>query len=129
MPQMTAYFLLQGQRGGCSKIRDEGVPKPYSHIYLILLWLSTTHRPPLCRAREKKGDDSDPPKKWGVMRPRVGVQCGTPTRVSQGVAIVGIYPCGKARNSPPEGVLTEGRQTYEMAVAPVGKNPLSPRPG
>ena len=30
------------------------------------------------------------------MRPRVGVQCGTPTRVSQGVAIVGIYPCGKA---------------------------------
>ena len=31
------------------------------------------------------------------MRPRVGVQCGTPTRVSQGFAIVGIYPCGKAR--------------------------------
>ena len=33
-----------------------------------------------------------------------------------GVALVLIYPCGKARNSPPEGVLTEGRQTYEMAV-------------
>ena len=25
------------------------------------------------------------------------MQCGTPTRVSQGVAIVGIYPCGKAQ--------------------------------
>ena len=94
---MTAYFLLQGQRGGCSKIRDEGVTKPYSYIFLILLWLSPTHRPPLCRARKKEGDDSDPPKKRGVMRPRVGVQCGTPFRVSQGVAIVGIYPCGKAR--------------------------------
>ena len=35
------------------------------------------------------------------MRPRVGVQCGTPSRGSQGVAIVGIYPSGKARNPPP----------------------------
>ena len=94
---MTAYFLSQGQRVGCSKIRDEGVPKSYSNISLILLWLSHTHRPPMCRARKKEGDDSDPPQKWGVMRPRVGVQCGTTTRVSQGVAIVGIYPCGKAR--------------------------------
>ena len=98
MPQMTAYFLLHVQRGGCSKIWDEAVTKPYSHISLILLWLSPTHRPTLCRARKKEGDDSDPPKKWGGMRSRVGVQCGTPTRVSQGVALVGIYPCGKARN-------------------------------
>ena len=97
LPQMTAYFLPQGQRGGGSKIRDEGVAKSYSHISLILLWLSPTHRPQLCRARKKEGDDSDPPKKWGVMWPRVGVQCGTPSRGSQGVAIVGIYPCGKAR--------------------------------
>ncbi len=63
MPQVTAYFLLQGQRGGCDKIRDEGVTKPYSHISLSLLWLYHTHRPPLCRARKKKGDDSDPPQK------------------------------------------------------------------
>ena len=26
---------------------------------------------------------------------------------------------------PPEAALKEGTQTYEMAVAPVGKNPLS----
>ena len=31
------------------------------------------------------------------------------------VAIVLIYPCGKARKAPPEGALKEGRQTYEMA--------------
>ena len=40
--------------------------KHYSHIYLILLWLYHTHRPPLCRARKKEGDDSDPPQKWGL---------------------------------------------------------------
>ena len=45
-----------------------------------------------------------------------------------GVALVLIYPCGKAWNSPQEGALKEGRRTYEMAVAPVGKNPLSPLP-
>ena len=45
------------------------------------------------------------------------------------VALVLIYPCGEAWNKPPEGALKEGIQTYEMAVAPVGKNPLSPRPG
>ena len=85
---------------------------------------------PRCTERgEKEGDDSDPPQKWGVMRPRVGVQCGTPSRGSQGVAIVGIYPCGKAWNSPLEGALKEGTQTCENGGTPVGKNPLSPRPG
>ena len=90
-------FFVTRSEGGCDKIRDEGVTKSYSHISLILLLLSPIDRPLLCRARKKEGDDSDPPKKRGVMRPRVGVQCGTPTRGSQGVAIVGIYPCGKAR--------------------------------
>ena len=35
----------------------------------------------------------------------------------------------KAQNSPPGAALKEGRRTYEMAVVPVGKNPLSPRLG
>ena len=56
-------FFVTGTKGGCDKIRDEGVTKPYSHISLSLLWLYHTHRPPLCRARKKKGDDSDPPQK------------------------------------------------------------------
>ena len=51
-----------------------------------------------------------------------------PLSLRQGVAIVLIYPCGKARSSPLAAALTEGRRTYEMAVAPVGKNPLSPLP-
>ena len=58
-------FFVTGTKGWCSNIRDEGMTKSYSNIYLILLWLSTTHRPPLCRARKKEGDDSDPPQKWG----------------------------------------------------------------
>ena len=30
-------FFVTGTKGGCDKIRDEGVTKPYSHISLILL--------------------------------------------------------------------------------------------
>ena len=41
------------------------------------------------------------------MRPRVAVMRNMPLHRSQGVAIVGIYPCGKARDSPQKGVLTE----------------------
>ena len=33
-----------------------------------------------------------------------------------GVALVLIYPCGKAQNSPPGGALKEGRRTYVQAV-------------
>ena len=39
-----------------------------------------------------------------------------------GVALVLIYPCGKAWNSPPEGALKEGTQTYEMAVRQWARN-------
>ena len=35
------------------------------------------------------------------MRPRVAVMRNMPLHRPQGVAIVGIYPCGKAWNSPP----------------------------
>ena len=34
------------------------------------------------------------------MRPRVAARCGTPYTGPQGVAIVGIYPCGKAWKTP-----------------------------
>ena len=37
------------------------------------------------------------------MRPRVAARCGTPYTGPQGVAIVGIYPCGKARKRRPGG--------------------------
>ena len=46
------------------------------------------------RTREKGWDESDPPKKWGV-------------------ALVLIYPCGKAQNSPPGAALKEGESSSE----------------
>ena len=65
MPQMTAYFLPQRQKGGCDTIPAQGVATPHSFILLITLLLSTTTRPPACRTGEKGGDESDPQKKWG----------------------------------------------------------------
>ena len=56
----------------------------------------------LCRTGKKEGDESDPPKVGGhVTRSR----CAVHTHLSGPmlVALVLIYPCGKARNSPPEG--------------------------
>ena len=38
----------------------------------------------------------------------------------QGVAIVGIYPCGKAQNSPAGAALKARRRTYENGGTPVG---------
>ena len=77
-------FFAPGLEGGCGKILAQGVAKSYSFISLIPLLLSHVNRPTPCRSRKIGEDDSDPPEKRGVMRPRVGVQCGTPSRVSQG---------------------------------------------
>ena len=62
--------LERSQQGGCSKIRSRDVPKPFFTISLILLWLSPTNRPRLCRSRKIRGDDSDPPQKRGPLRPQ-----------------------------------------------------------
>ena len=54
-----------------------------------------------CRTGEKDGDESDPPKKWGG---HVTLDSGTVEHASirpHGVALVLIYPCGKARKQPP----------------------------
>ena len=53
---------------------------------------------------EKSGKTiATPPETGGGMRPRVAARCGTPYTGPQGVAIVGIYPCGKARKRRPGG--------------------------
>ena len=49
-----------------------------------------------------------------------------PLSLPHGVALVLIYPCGKAQNSPPGAALKARRRTYEMAGAPVGKKPPFP---
>ena len=50
--------------------------------------------------REKGGDESDPPKSGGACDPDSGTEWHTAIR-PHGVALVLIYPCGKAWNSPP----------------------------
>ncbi len=57
---------------------------------------------PTLRTREKGGDESDPPPKAGghVTLNRRAV--GHASIRLHGVALVLIYPCGKARNSPQE---------------------------
>ena len=52
--------------------------------------------------REKGGDESAPhPKAGGHVTP-IAVLSGVPLSRPHGVALVLIYPCGKARNSPQE---------------------------
>ena len=63
--------------------KTRNAAEPLSSICLIRLWLSTVNRPATLRTRENEKDESDPPPK------------------NRGVALVLIYPCGKAWNSPP----------------------------
>ena len=53
------------------------------------------------------------------MRPRVAVMRNMPLHRPQGVAIVGIYPCGKARNSPPGAVLLSSAPPIPSTAAPL----------
>ena len=64
---------------------------------------------------KKRGRRERPPQKVGGHVTPIAVLSHIPLSGPMRVALVLIYPCGKARSSPPEGVLTEGRQTYERA--------------
>ena len=66
------------QRGGRDINRGTGVTQSRSSIYLILNWLSTTSCPPPCRTGKKGGDESDPPRNGGLLRPRIAARCPTP---------------------------------------------------
>ena len=91
--------LERSQQGGCSKNHSRDVPKSFSTISLILLWLSPTNRTPPCRSRKIGEDESDPPPKRGALAAPGAARCSTPILAPQGVALVLIDPCGKARNS------------------------------
>ena len=56
---------------------------------------------PPCRTEEKEGDESDPPQRGGHVRPGVDARCSTHLSGSMLVALVLIYPCGKAPKQPP----------------------------
>ena len=98
----AACFLIHGQRGGCIMKKRGVVSIPLSFIPLILSGLSTYSSPHAGRSAQIRGDDSDPPRNGGGMRPRIAAPSNRALCRPQGVAIVGIYPCGKARNTYPE---------------------------
>ena len=76
-----------------------------SHFAVVICCESA----PPCRTGEKRGDESDPPKKWGAMRTRIAALRGVPLSGPMRVALVLFYPCGKARNQPPR----RGAETTE----------------
>ena len=79
-------------------------PNRFLTICLILLWLSPTHRPPPCRSRKIREDESDPPRKRGVIvAPIAALVYHADPGPMQRVALVLMDPCGKARNSPQAG--------------------------
>ena len=97
----AACFLVQGQRGGCTGKKRGGVPAPLSLNSFFFCGLSLLIGFP--RADTEKSGETiatpppPPPPETGVP---TGPDSGTEYRASirpQGVAIVGIYPCGKAR--------------------------------
>ena len=102
MVQTTACFSVQGQRGGCTGKKRGGVPAPHSLKSFVFRGLSLLIGFPRADT-EKSGETIATPPETGVP---TGPDSGTEYRASirpQGVAIVGIYPCGKARSNPPEG--------------------------
>ena len=69
---------------------------------LILLWLSTVNQPSPCvPGAHVEKDESDPPQNRGGMRPKVDARYGVPLLGPIRVALVLIYPCGKAQKNPP----------------------------
>ena len=97
MPQRTACFLPQGQRGGCGSV---GVWPPHSFnsfVFCGLPLLFGFHNDDT----EKCGKTIATPPKRGVPTGPDRSPAGQSSIRPQGVAIVGIYPCGKARKRRP----------------------------
>ena len=100
MPLGATCFLPQGQRGGYGTIRPMDAPLPYSPIFFVSCSLSLLfgfHNDDT----EKSGETIATPPQRGVL---TGLDSGAERHASirpPGVAIVGIYPCGKARKRRP----------------------------
>ena len=101
MSQKTAYFLPQGQKGGRDMKKREHGTSPHSFnsfVFCGLPLLFGFHDDDTGKSGETI---ATPPKKGGAMRSRVAALWDRPLHRPQGVAIVGIYPCGKARKRRP----------------------------
>ena len=86
--------------------------------------------PPPCRTREKEGGESDPPQSGGGhVIPDSGAMFHASIRSHAGSLSSLFIPAGRLGTAPRRGRLKKGHRPMETAVAPVGKNPLSPLPG
>ena len=74
--------------------------KPLSSMCLIPLLLAALKRRGSLTTREVEKDESDPPQTGGDLRPFVETWCYMSLLRTQGVALVLIYPCGKAQKPP-----------------------------
>ena len=93
----AAYFLLQGQRGGCNKKSAGGVTSPLSLNSFVFCGLSLLIGFPRADT-EKSGETiATPPPETGFLPAPIAALCNIALSRPQGVAIVCIYPCGKAR--------------------------------
>ena len=106
---LAAKCLLHPQRGGCNMVFGLGLPQPHSSICLIPLWLAALKRPSCVPGPHVGlGRERPPPQNRGVMRSRTDGRCNMPLYRPPWVAHVLIYPCGKARNSPPTSWVFQG---------------------
>ena len=102
--------------GGVPEKKRGGVPAPLSLNSFVFCGLSLLIGFPRADTEKSEETIATPPKR-GVP---TGPDSGTEYRASirpQGVAIVGIYPCGKARKKDHNGG-AEGREKGTGAVAP-----------
>ena len=115
MPLGAAYFVPQGQRGGCGIKSRGGVAPPLSLKSFVSCGLSLLIGFPRADT-EKYGETIATPPETGVPTgPDSGAEWHASIR-PQGVAIVGIYPCGKARKRrPAERRGSSGEWPYEIA--------------
>ena len=102
MPLGAAYFVPQGQKGGRGIKSRGGVAPPLSLNSFVFRGL------PLLigfqRADTEKSGKTiapPPPPKRGFLLAPIAALRGSASIRPQGVAIVGIYPCGKARKRRP----------------------------
>ena len=102
MSHRTAWFWPRLRGGGGARFRLKVGIATFLYLSHSAVFIPCESFPP-CRTGKKEGDESDPPKKRGGMRSRIAGVWGTPLSGPMLVALVLIYPCGKAQKSTPEG--------------------------
>ena len=95
--------MVNGTRseGGCSRISGLGSPQLHSSTYLIPLWLAILKSPTASQGPHVGLGRERPPQKVGGHVTLIAVLSTIPLSRPHGVALVLIYPCGKAQKQPP----------------------------